>query len=70
MERVGVSTKASAEDQYFTREIDRDTFVKIMTEQHNKVLELRSMIEEKERELRGILSARKLLGRFGGIQRI
>ncbi len=60
-EKVGHRTEMSAEQQYFTRQIDKQTFVKIMTGEHDKILEIRSEIEEKEKELRSLLSVRHIL---------
>ncbi|MFP4634215.1 MAG: hypothetical protein ACLFM9_04610, partial [Candidatus Aenigmatarchaeota archaeon] len=44
-------SREKAEKQYFRREIDQQTFRSIMTEEQDKVLSLRSKIEEKQKEL-------------------
>jgi len=54
----------TTEKQYFTRQIDRDTFVKIMTEEHNKLLELRSTIAEKKREISDIISIKHMVDKL------
>ncbi len=61
-EMIGEKTKASAEEQYFTRQIDRKTFENIMTEEQDKVLGLRSTIEERRKEMHDLLNVKNILG--------
>ncbi|MCD6381839.1 MAG: hypothetical protein J7L43_02585, partial [Candidatus Aenigmarchaeota archaeon] len=61
---IGKKTKASTEEQYFRREIDRETYMKIMTEEHDKVLEIESTIEEKKESMHNILTLSNILSNF------
>ncbi|MDY6776809.1 MAG: hypothetical protein SVQ76_01750, partial [Candidatus Nanohaloarchaea archaeon] len=50
-----VEARKNAEKQYFRREIDRDTFMEIMTERQDEILELRGERDSLQEELDNML---------------
>ncbi|MDY6777020.1 MAG: hypothetical protein SVU32_00005, partial [Candidatus Nanohaloarchaea archaeon] len=59
-----IEARKKAEKQYFKRQIDRDTFMNIMTEQQDEILELRSRRDELEEELATAIRDRLTIGNF------
>ncbi|MFB6265543.1 MAG: hypothetical protein ABEI07_00485, partial [Candidatus Nanohaloarchaea archaeon] len=59
-----VEARKKAEKQYFRREIDRSTFMDIMTERQDEILELRGEKEDLEEELDTIIRRQLTVGNF------
>ncbi|MFB6294359.1 MAG: hypothetical protein ABEI97_01225 [Candidatus Nanohaloarchaea archaeon] len=52
---TAVEARKKAEEQYFRREIDRSTFMEIMTERQNQILELRGERDELQARMKTLL---------------
>lgn len=59
-----VEARKKAEKQYFKREIDRGTFMQIMTERQDEILEMRGQKQELEEELDNLLQNNITLENF------
>jgi len=59
-----VGARKKAEKQYFRREINRDTFLEIMTEKQDEILERRTRRDELEEELDHIVARQVTLANF------
>lgn len=53
--RTAVDARKKAEKQYFRREIDRDTFMEIMTERQDEILEYRSQRDDLEKTVETVI---------------
>ncbi|MCJ7450735.1 MAG: hypothetical protein MUP58_03265 [Candidatus Nanohaloarchaeota archaeon QJJ-9] len=61
---ASIDARKKTEKQYFRREIDRDTFMEIMTEKQDKILQLRGKKEELEEKLDNIFTELVTLENF------
>ncbi|MEE9323087.1 MAG: archaeosortase/exosortase family protein [Candidatus Aenigmarchaeota archaeon] len=63
-ERITAKTEESTESQYFSRRIDKNTYLKIITKEHNRLLEINSMKETSIKRIQEILNPKYILGRL------
>jgi hypothetical protein len=64
-EEALVLSRVETEKQYFMRKIDSNTFNKIMIEKQDKILKLRAMIKERDKERTEIIKKVSLVSMFG-----
>jgi len=62
--KITAKTEESTEAQYFTRQIDKATYLKIITKEHDRLLEISSLIEENGKKLHEIVRPRYILSQL------